>query len=104
LITGRLEYALKREETMAGDKSAKSAESHEFAYFYHNYKKHLVRIKDLKGGPGVVKLPDGVLLDRTQLGVEYSEKPPKVYGTNPEWNTWGSLPILPVVEAVLAED
>lgn len=78
----------------------------ELAELWWNYKKHLVSAREINGKPGVIILPDGALLDRSQLMLSYEtyKNPcPRVIGTNDDFEVWGQLPVLPVINVKMEE-
>ncbi len=78
------------------------------AELYWKSKKYVVDRKMLNGQPGVIRLPDGTLIDRTRVMVfDEQGEPLRVVGREPAHggiDEIGPLPVLQVVDAQAVSD
>lgn len=77
--------------------------------FYH-FNKYLVKKSDIDNRQNkIVMLPDGTAFDLTQMYIDTTDRHgnrlecPCLSGSNPDYETWGQLPIVGVVKAELSE-
>lgn len=105
-LTEKREGGLALVVTELGLKLLDNKPSEEFVELWYRYKKYLVRKSDLENkGNKILMLPDGTALDLARMYVDTTDKHgnllknPCLRGSNSEYETFGQLPVIGVIQA-----
>ncbi|MBI2676517.1 MAG: hypothetical protein HYX21_00985 [Candidatus Yanofskybacteria bacterium] len=81
-------------------------DNEEVVELFYNYKKYAVKKSDIDNKHNkIIILPDGTALDLTQMYIDATDRHgnklerPCFRGSNPEYEVWGRLPVVGVIEA-----